>query len=43
MTSIEKETGKAFSVVNVARALEKLALDTIIRVRVPQQPRVVHV
>jgi len=43
MTSMEKETGKAFSVVNVARALEKLALDTIIRVRVPQQPRVVHV
>jgi lipoyl(octanoyl) transferase len=43
MTSMKKETGKAFSVVNVARALEKLALDTIIRVRVPQQPRVVHV
>jgi lipoyl(octanoyl) transferase len=43
MTSMEKETGKAFSDVNVARALEKLALDTIIRVRVPQQPRVVHV
>jgi lipoyl(octanoyl) transferase len=43
MTSIEKEAGKAFSVVNVARALERLALDTIIRVRIPQQPRVVHV
>jgi lipoyl(octanoyl) transferase len=43
MTSMEKEAGKAFSVVSVARALEKLALDTIIRVRAPQQPRVVHV
>jgi len=43
MTSMEKETGKAFSVVNVARALEKLALHTIIPMRVPQQPRVVHV
>src|SRR5881394_4379919 len=29
MTSIEKETGKAFSVVSVARAVEKLAFDAI--------------
>jgi lipoyl(octanoyl) transferase len=43
MTSIEKETGKAFSVVNAARTLEKLALDTIIHLRVPQQPQAVHV
>ena len=43
MTSIEKETGKAFSVVSVARTLEKLALDTIIHLRVPQQSQAVHV
>ena len=43
MTSMEKETGKAFSVVNVARALEKLASQTIIPVRVPRQLQAVHV
>ena len=43
MTSIEKETGKAFSVVDAARALEKLALDTIIHLRVPQQSQAVPV
>jgi lipoyl(octanoyl) transferase len=43
MTSIEKETGKAFSVVRAARTLEKLALDTIIHLRVPQQSQAVHV
>jgi lipoyl(octanoyl) transferase len=33
MTSIEKETGGAFSVLDIARALEKLALDRIIDLR----------
>jgi len=43
MTSIEKETGKAFSVVSVARAVEKLAFDAITSLRIPQQPHAVHV
>jgi len=33
MTSMEKETGDAFSVADIARALEKLALDRIIDLR----------
>ncbi len=33
MTSMEKETGDAFSVLDIARALEKLALDRIIDLR----------
>jgi lipoyl(octanoyl) transferase len=33
MTSMEKETGGAFSVLDIARALEKLALDRIIDLR----------
>ena len=33
MTSMEKETGDAFSVANIASALEKLALDRIIDLR----------
>jgi lipoyl(octanoyl) transferase len=37
MTSMEKETGRAFSVTGVARALEKLALDRIVDLRVAQQ------
>jgi lipoyl(octanoyl) transferase len=43
MTSIEKETGKAFSVVSVARAVEKLASDAITSLRIPQRPQAVHV
>ena len=43
MTSMEKETGKAFSVVRVARALDKLAFDTITHLRVPQQSQAVDV
>ena len=43
MTSIEKETGKAFSVVSAARAVEKLASDAITSLRIPQQPQAVHV
>jgi lipoyl(octanoyl) transferase len=33
MTSMEKETGGAFSVLHIARALEKLALDRIVDLR----------
>jgi lipoyl(octanoyl) transferase len=33
MTSMEKETGGAFSILDIARALEKLALDRIIDLR----------
>lgn len=43
MTSMEKETGKAFSVVSVARTLDKLAFDTIKHLRVPQQSQAVDV
>jgi lipoyl(octanoyl) transferase len=43
MTSMEKETGKPLSLVDLATALEKLAFDTIICLRIPQQPRAVHV
>jgi lipoyl(octanoyl) transferase len=43
MTSMEKETGKAFSVVNVGRALDKLVFDTIKHLRVPQQSQAVDV
>src|SRR5438477_11077499 len=43
MTSMEKETGKTFSVVSVARAVEKLAFDAITSLRIPQQPHAVHV
>jgi len=35
MTSMEKETGKTFSVVSVARAVEKLAFDAITSLRIP--------
>src|SRR6266480_3605518 len=43
MTSIEKETGKAFSVVSVAKAFEKLALDRIIRLRFAREAQPVNV
>ena len=43
MTSMEKETGKAFSVVDVARIFEKLALDRIIRLRIAQEAQPVNV
>ena len=33
MTSMEKETGGAFSVLDIARALEKLALDRTVDLR----------
>ena len=43
MTSMEKETGKGFSVVDVARVFEKLALDRIIRLRIGQEAQTVNV
>src|SRR6266487_5024705 len=43
MTSMEKETGKGFSVVDVARVFEKLALDRIIPLRIAQKAQPVNV
>ena len=43
VTSMEKETGKAFSVVDVATVFEKLALDRIIRLRIAQEAQPVNV
>ena len=43
MTSMEKETGKAFSVVDVATVFEKLALDRIIHLRIAQEAQPVNV
>src|SRR5256884_4711211 len=43
MTSMEKETAKAFSVVDVARVFEKLALGRIIRLRIGQEAQPVKV
>jgi lipoyl(octanoyl) transferase len=43
MTSMEKETAKAFSVVDVARVFEKLALDRIIRLHIAQEAQPVKV
>ena len=43
MTSMEKETGKVFSVVDVAAVFEKLALDRITDLRITQQEEPVNV
>ncbi len=43
MTSIEKETGKAFSVADVATAVEKLALERILDLRMAQEVQSVNV
>jgi lipoyl(octanoyl) transferase len=43
MTSIEKETGKAFSVADVATAVEKLALERILDLRMAQEAQSVNV
>ena len=43
MTSMEKETGKVFSVVDVATVFEKLALDRITDLRITQQEEPVNV
>jgi lipoyl(octanoyl) transferase len=37
MTSMEKETGNSYSVVDVATVCEKLSLDRIIDLRIPQE------
>jgi lipoyl(octanoyl) transferase len=43
MTSIEKETGKAFSVADVAKAVERLALERILDLRVAEEAEPVNV
>jgi lipoyl(octanoyl) transferase len=43
MTSMEKETGKAFSVMDVATTCVKLASDRIIRLRIAQEAQTVNV
>ena len=43
MTSIEKETGKAFSVADVAKAVEKRALQLILDLRVAGEAQLVNV
>jgi lipoyl(octanoyl) transferase len=43
MTSIEKETGKAFSVADVAKAVEKRALELILDLRVAKEAQLVNV
>jgi len=43
MTSIEKETGKAFSVADVAKAVEKRALELILDLRVAGEAQLVNV
>jgi len=43
MTSIEKETGKAFSVADVAKAVEKLALERVLDLRVAEEAQPVNV
>ena len=42
ITSMEKETNKSFAVANVARAVEKLALDSIVRLRVAPETRLIN-
>ena len=42
MTSMEKETKKSFTVAEVARALEKLALDSIVSLRVPRETQMTN-
>jgi lipoyl(octanoyl) transferase len=43
MTSIEKETGNKFSVVEVGEALERLALDRIIDLRIAYEEQLINV
>jgi lipoyl(octanoyl) transferase len=43
MTSIEKETGKKFSVMKIGEAVEKLALDRIIDLRVAPEAQPINV
>ena len=41
ITSMEKETNKSFAVANVARTVEKLVLDSIVRLRVAPETRLI--
>ncbi len=43
MTSMEKETGNAFSVVDIASAFEKLALDRIVDLRIAPEAQPINV
>ena len=43
MTSMEKETGNPFSVVDIARAFEKLALDRIVHLRISPEAQPINV
>ena len=43
MTSMEKETGRPFSVVDIARAFEKLALDRIVQLRIIPEAQPINV
>ncbi len=43
MTSMERETGNAFSVVDIARAFEKLALDRIVHLRISPEAQPINV
>ena len=42
MTSMEKETGNAFSVVDIASAFEKLALDRIVHLRITPEAQSIN-
>jgi lipoyl(octanoyl) transferase len=42
ITSMEKETNKSFTVANIARAVEKLALDSIVTLRVAPETQVMN-
>jgi lipoyl(octanoyl) transferase len=42
ITSMEKETKKPFTVAEVARTLEKLALDSIVSLRVAPETQVIN-
>jgi lipoyl(octanoyl) transferase len=42
ITSMEKETKKSFTVANIARAVEKLALDSIVTLRVASDTQVMN-
>ena len=42
ITSMEKETNKSFTVVDLARTVEKLALDSIVRLRVAPETRLIN-
>ena len=43
MTSMEKETGRPFSVVDIARAFEKLVLDRIVQLRIIPESQPINV